>query len=136
MRVACALLVNDEETLCNVTRWFITNYQFVTDSYHLFSALNRLCDSQNEWFNCGPSQKYILRQMKAVDRSFLKEEQRGTVFWGRGSFNTKGVTGQPIEARNTDIALLMLYGHILYAGKSYAYAVSKSLTGICLFAIY
>ena len=100
------------------------DYQFVTDGYRLFAALNRLCDSENSWFNCGPSQKYILRQLKAVDFSLIGEARRKTLFQERASYTTKDSNGDPIQADDMDVALLMLYGHILYAGKSYAYAVS------------
>lgn len=100
-------------------------YQFVTDGYRLFSALNRLCDSENSWYNCGPSQKYILRQLKAVDFSLLGETRRKSLFQERASYSTKDSEGKPIRADDMDVALLMLYGHILYAGRSYSYAVSK-----------
>ena len=123
---ACALIANDEETLCNVARWFMREYQFVTDGYRFFSALNRLCDSENSWFNCGPSQKYILRQLKAVDFSLAGETTSKNLFQGRASYTTKDSKGNPIRADDMDVALLMLYGHVLYAGKSYANAVSKS----------
>ena len=121
---ACALLGNDDETLCNIARWFMKEYQFVTDSYRLFSALNRLSDSQNSWYNCGPSQKYILRQLKAVDFSLLGDARRKSLFQERASYTTKDDNGDQIRAQEMDVALLMLYGYILYAGKSYAYAVS------------
>lgn len=123
--VACALLGNDDETLCNIARWFMKEYQFVTDGYRLFSALNRLCNSDNSWFNCGPSQKYILRQLKAVDFSLLGDSRRRTFFQERASYTTKDDDGNQIQAAELDVALLILYGHILHAGKSYAYAVSK-----------
>ena len=100
-------------------------YQFVTDSYRLFSALNRLCDSRNEWFNSGPTQKYILRQLKAVDFSLWRGKRKSGLFQERASYTTKDAEGKPIQAKDLDVALLMLYGHILYAGKSFAYAVSK-----------
>ena len=99
-------------------------YQFVTDGYRLFSALNRLCDSDNLWYNCGPSQKYILRQLKAVDFSLLGGGRRKSLFQERASYTTKDDNGNQLRAQEMDVALLMLYGHILYAGKSYAYAVS------------
>lgn len=121
---ACALAGNDDETLCNVARWFMKEYQFVTEAYSLFSALNKTCDSENSWYNCGPSQKYILRQLKAVDFSLLGETRRKNLSQERASYSTKDSNGNPIQAEDMDVALLMLYGHILYAGKSYAFAVS------------
>lgn len=123
---ACALLGNDDETLCNIARWFMKDYQFITDGYRLFSALNRLSDSENSWYNCGPSQKYILRQLKAVDFSLLSDAPRKSLFQERASYTTRDENGNQIRAQDMDVALLMLYGHILYAGKSYAYAVSTS----------
>ena len=123
---ACALLGNDDETLCNITRWFMKDYQFITDGYRLFSVLNRLSDSENSWYNCGPSQKYILRQLKAVDFSLLSDISRKSLFQERASYTTRDEYGNQIRAQDMDVALLMLYGHILYAGKSYAYAVSMS----------
>ena len=101
-------------------------YQFISDTYRLFSAVNRLCDSRyNSWYNCGPSQKHVLRQLKAMDFSFLGSGSKKTHFQERASFTTKDSDGNPIHAESLDVSLLMLYGHILYAGKSYPYAVSK-----------
>ena len=122
--LACALLANDEEALCSIARWFMTEYQFVTDGYRLFSALNRLCDTTNAWYNCGPSQKFVLRQLKAMDFSFVGEDRKKSLFQERASYTTKDTKGNPIEAEDLDVAVLMLYGHILFAGKSYAYSVS------------
>ena len=124
--IACALVGSDDETLCNIARWFMKEYQFVSDGYRLFSALNRLCDSENSWYNCGPSQKYILRQLKAVDFSLLENSRQKSLIQGRASYTTKDSDGSKIEAVEMDIGLLMLYGSVLHAGKSYAYAVSES----------
>ncbi len=125
---ACALIGDDDETLCNIARWFMKEYQYVTDGYRLFSALNRLCNSESSWFNCGPSQKYIMRQLKAVDFSILAEDRRKSLFQERASYSTKTSDGLKLQAGDMDIALLMLYGHILHAGRSYANAVSKFTT--------
>jgi general transcription factor 3C polypeptide 3 (transcription factor C subunit 4) len=106
-------------------------YQFVTDSYRLFSALNRLCDSANSWYNCGPSQKYILRQIKAVDFSLIGEGRRNSLRQEKASYTTKDSDGNQVRAEEMDVALLMLYGHILYAGKSYSYAISMLTQSLC-----
>ena len=117
-------MANDEEMLCNVARWFIKEYQFVTDGYRLFSALNRLCNTANAWYNCGPTQKYILRQLKAMDYSLVGHSRYKSQFQERASYTTKDEEGNWIQAQDLDIALLMLYGHILYVGKSYSYSIS------------
>ncbi|KAL8952176.1 MAG: hypothetical protein Q9222_001897 [Ikaeria aurantiellina] len=106
----CALMNRDEETLCSVARWFMKEFHLVSDGYRLFAAVNRLCRGGSTWFNCGPSQKYVLRQLKAMDS--------GTV------------NGNGLDSRNSqidgdmDIALLMLYGYILYVGRSYSSALN------------
>lgn len=129
--VACALIASDEETLCNVARWFMKEFQFVTDSYRLYSTLNRVCDSSKLWYNSGPSQKYILRQVKAMDFSLIGEDRRKSLFHDKASYTTKDEKGNQIRAWEMDVALLMLYGHILYAGTSYSYALSKLAIEYC-----
>lgn len=129
--VACALMASDEETLCNVARWFMKEFQFVTDGYRLYSTLNRVCDSSKSWYNSGPSQKYILRQVKAMDFSLIGEDRRKSRFQERASYTTKDERGNQIQAHEMDVALLMLYGHILYAGTSYSYALSKLTIKFC-----
>ena len=100
-------------------------YQFSTDTYRLFSALNRLCNALTSCYNSGPSQKFILRQVKAMDFSLLADESLGSAFQDKASYTTKDEKGTPVQAKDLDVALLMLYGHILYAGSSYSYALSK-----------
>lgn len=119
-------MANDEETSCNVARWFMKDFQFVTDGYRLFSAVNRLCDGRNTWFNCGPSQKYVRRQLKAMDYSLVGQGQNRCVNQERASYSTKDSEGKPIYATDMDLALLVLYGQVLYMGRSFAVALSTS----------
>ena len=127
MMVASAMIANDEETLCNVARWFTKEFQFVNDAYRLYSALHSLCGDFRSWYNSGPSQKYILRQIKAMDYSLADEDRRRTSYYGKASYTTKDENGDPIYAEEMDVGLLMLYGHILFVGKSYAVALSTSI---------
>ena len=120
---ACALMANDEETLVNVARWFMKEYQFVTDAYRLFAALNRLCDNSNVRYNFGPSQKFILRQIKVMDFYLVSEAVQKSAAHERASLTLKDKDGNPIPPEDMDIALIMLYGHVLYAGTSYSYAI-------------
>ena len=80
--------------------------QFGTDSYRMFAAVARICQSPIAWYTSGPTQKYMLRQIKSMDAE-IKANQ--------GAGNGEHLT----------IPLLMLYGHILYTGTSYSYALSK-----------
>ena len=102
--------------------------QFVTDAYRLFSALNRLSDGNHSWFNCGPSQKYILRQVKAMDFSLAGNDRGRHSYQEKSAYTAKDSEGNTVLPKSMDVSLLMLYGYVLYAGKSYAYANSK--TGI------
>lgn len=122
---ACALIVNDAETLCNVARFFMKKFQFVTDSYRLYTSLNRLCNGPRLCFNAAPSQKYLLRQIKAMDYSLIQDGQGKMLFQERASYTMKDEDGNPIKAEELDVGLLILYGHVLYAGTSYAFALSK-----------
>ncbi|KAI9891141.1 MAG: transcription factor TFIIIC subunit tfc4 [Vezdaea aestivalis] len=122
---ACALHANDEATLIKVSRWFMTTYQFQTPAYLMFSALCRMNRSDINWYNSGPTQKYVLRQIKALDYYLLPEDEReqehfrerAALQWRDGEL----AHGEPTEL-NT--ALLMLYGQMLYAGTSYAFALN------------
>ena len=103
-------------------------YQFVTDSYRFFAALNRYCHRPNVWYNSGPTQKFLLRQIKAVDWSLADADERNSKEWrdraGRAGLYTKDEAGNPIEAEAPDVALLVVHGQLLYASGSYANALS------------
>ena len=120
-------MVSDHETSCSVARWFMKEFQFVTDGYRLFSAVNRLCDGGNRWFNSSPSQKYVLRQLKAMDHSLVGQSQHRSCFQEKASYTTRDDEGNPIQASEMDLSLLMLYGYILYSGRSYSLALSTAL---------
>ncbi|QSS61549.1 transcription factor tfiiic complex subunit sfc4 [Histoplasma capsulatum] len=129
----CALRLKDEETLSNISRWFMKEYQFVTDTYRLFATLSRLCgDPRKSLFHSSPSMKFMLRQIKAIDytlpddplRPTQTRRTRASVFQERATLTTKDASGQPIPAEDMDIPLLVLYGHILYAGTSFTNALN------------
>lgn len=122
---ACAVLANDEETCVLACRYFMKDYQFTTDTYRMFAALNRLCQSPISWYSSGPTQKYILRQIKAMDYGLVDDDAKRKYFAEKGSYSAQDESGRLIVNNDMDVALLMLYGHILYSGTSYAYALSK-----------
>ena len=122
---ACALIANNDEQACLVARAFMKDFQFITDGYRLFAAINRVLEGPATYYNSGPSQKYILRQVKAVDFSLVGEGNKQTLYQERASYSTRNSNGNVIHAKDLDVALLMIYGHILYAGTSYSYALSK-----------
>lgn len=128
---ACAVYAADEETCVAVARFFMRNNVAATDSYRVFSALCRVCQSPVSWYASGPAQKYILRQIKAMDRTLLPhdiaESAMGT--WDRAIPREEG-QGPRHEA--LDVALLMLYGHILLTSTSYTYALNYFLRAAAL----
>jgi general transcription factor 3C polypeptide 3 (transcription factor C subunit 4) len=109
-------------------------FQFVTDTYRLFATLNRLSSRPNNWYNNGPTQKFILRQLKAIDYALMgdtHDKNDKTIFQDRAGLSSKDENGNTIHPTDFDVVLLMIYGHILYAGKSYQYGLSR-LNSDCL----
>ncbi|KAK2051703.1 RNA polymerase III transcription factor tfiiic [Colletotrichum caudatum] len=119
---ACAIYLSDEEMCVAVARFFMKVRQKDSDSYRMFAALCRLCQSPASWYNSGPAQKYILRQIKIIDASHFAtshaDRDHGAVAWGRTDTT---------EAKQLDICLLMLYGHILFTSTSYTFALNYFL---------
>lgn len=100
---ACAIYASDEETCVSVARQIMRDHVHSSDSFRLFSLLCRLCQSSISWYSSGPAQKFVLRQIRAMDANVMS---------GRG--------GQ------LDAGPLMLYGHILFTSTSYVYAIRMS----------
>ncbi|KAK1959796.1 RNA polymerase III transcription factor tfiiic [Colletotrichum sublineola] len=119
---ACAIYLSDEEMCVAVARFFMKVRQKDSDSYRMFAALCRLCQSPASWYNSGPAQKYILRQIKIIDASHFAashtDRDHGTATGGRTDAT---------EAKQLDICLLMLYGHILFTSTSYTFALNYFL---------
>lgn len=67
--------------------------------------------------------KFMLRQIKAMDftlpENSSKPQPRQSIWKERAALSTKDESGEPIPAEELDIALLVLYGHILYSGNSF-----------------
>ncbi|KAL4806915.1 hypothetical protein BDV18DRAFT_121499 [Aspergillus unguis] len=124
----CALRVQDEEILANEARWFIKEYQFVTDTYRLFAMLSCISgDPHRSLFHSSPLMKFMLRQIKAIDFTLpdhitggrQTKAIRESIYKERAALSTKDEKGNLIPAEEMDVALLVLYGHILYSGNSF-----------------
>lgn len=120
--------MQDEDTLAHEARWFIKEYQFVTDTYRLFAMLSRLVgDPHRSLFHSSPNMKFMLRQIKAIDftlpenisPSQTSRPVRQPAYHERASLSTRNEFGEEIPADEMDVALLVLYGHILYSGNSF-----------------
>jgi general transcription factor 3C polypeptide 3 (transcription factor C subunit 4) len=105
-------------------------YQFVTEAYHLFSIASYFSgDRRKSLFHSAPSQKFLLRHVKAIDFTIPQDSdstvQRPSDFrQERPILTTKDERGEPIPAEEMDVALLALYGHLLYTGNSFTNALN------------
>lgn len=90
--------------------------------------MNRLYSGQRSWYNGGPSQKFVLRLIKAMDFALLGKEGRlmykfgdqersGYTRGGQGDGNPEGIT-------DVNVALLAMYGHVLASGGAYLNALN------------
>ena len=128
--LACAIRLGDEQALTSIARWFMKEYQFITDAYRLFSTLSHLAgDPRKSLFHSPASIKFILRQVKAVDFTLPPDpttpvNRPPIPSQERAALTTKDELGNPIAAKEMDVALLVLYGHILYAGTSFTNALN------------
>lgn len=118
MTKVCAVYSNDEETCITTARQLMRDGT-VSDSYRLFGLLSKICQSPVSWYTSGPAQKYILRQIKAIDSACMSFLQRSDFV------NMTKIRG---TETGMDICLLMLYGHILFTSTSYTYAIGMSGT--------
>ncbi|KXJ94601.1 hypothetical protein Micbo1qcDRAFT_193734 [Microdochium bolleyi] len=141
---ACALRARDEETCVAIARYFMRNNQFDTDPFRLFSAVSRLCPSPASWYASGPVQKYMLRQIKMMDRVVSGGElnakgpglgslQRERTISNNNTtnYNNKGDDGggdddaqRSYPSKELDVTLLTLYGHVLFISNSFTYALN------------
>lgn len=107
-----------------MARWFMVQYQFATDSYRMFAALMRMCHSPISWYSSGPTQKFVLRQIKTMDYAVSNETRRKVIHRDKATYSHMDKHGRPIINEELDVNLLMVYGHILIAGASYLYALN------------
>ncbi|KAJ9617879.1 transcription factor TFIIIC subunit tfc4 [Knufia peltigerae] len=158
----CALSLRDENTLFNVVlRWFARKYQFCTDAYRLFAALNLIYPHPTHKdgkegqvhaaaFRAGPSQKFWFRQIMIMDANLpsnyspegfgpvpsnmrnLAKEMRRDDADGGGLVMGSGANDKAPTLQEMDVVLLSLYGHILYAGNSFPSALSYFFRALSL----
>lgn len=124
---ACALEQNDDKKCTSIIRGFMHDYQFTTDTYRLYAAIHRICRTPTDWYHAGPSQKFIMRQIKTMDLIFLPEDQRKEKTKAGTQYYLKDSKGQKLVNKDLDVALLTLYGQILVQSASYHYALSESI---------
>jgi len=127
--LACAVLLEDEQTMTTVCRWFMTEDKYSYGPYQLFNAICRIFSTRTlNWFNAGPTQKFILRAVKAMDYALLSPSARmkyGFTGSEKSSY-TNGGKEKPnyIGMEELDPSTLALYGHIMAAASTWASALN------------
>ncbi|XP_044718027.1 transcription factor tau subunit sfc4 [Hirsutella rhossiliensis] len=119
----CAIYNNDEERCVTVARHLMRDGA-TTDSYRMFALLSRLCQSPIAWYTSGPAQKFILRQIKAIDASHASVWMQRQ---GHAELSSSTSAANNSPGTSVDVCLLMLYGHILFTSTSYAYSLGYFL---------
>ncbi|KAF4456911.1 hypothetical protein F53441_1035, partial [Fusarium austroafricanum] len=113
----CAIYTSDEEK-CVATARQLMREGATSDSYRMFALLSNICQSPVSWYTSGPAQKYILRQIKAMDEPY--------------TVNERSLETQENRELTLDACVLMLYGHILFTSTSYTYALGYFLRSLAL----
>ncbi|KAK5629734.1 hypothetical protein RRF57_005449 [Xylaria bambusicola] len=119
---ACALRARDEEACVAAARFLMRDRQFDSDPFRMFAALCRLCPSPASWYASGPVQKYMLRQIKLMDRALVSGGGEDS-----DEEESKANGGRVYPSKELDITLLVLYGHILFVSNSFTYALNYFL---------
>lgn len=117
--LACAIMVGDSESCSTICRWFMTSFQFTTETYSLFTASITASKNGLEVFHNNANQKYLLRQIKAMDQAIT-----GKTRVGAATLTAVDDNGEKYVPTDVDVGLLMLYGHILASGRSYISALN------------
>ncbi|CAG8972020.1 hypothetical protein HYALB_00008305 [Hymenoscyphus albidus] len=120
----CAVLLGDEDTVINMTRWFMKEFQFTTDAYRIFAIFSRLVQSPVIFYNESASQKFLLRQIRAMDYNLVSEKEKKKRHWeNRAYFHSKDENGNVIRNHDLDTSLLMTFGYVLSTSGSQVIAL-------------
>ncbi|KAK4210959.1 transcription factor tau subunit sfc4 [Rhypophila decipiens] len=129
---SCAIYAGDEETCVAIARYFMRDYRPGTDSYRMFSAMCRVCQTPVSWYTSGPAQKFILRQIKTMDTIITKrlkekasdDDNMTNQELDLGDLNAASIAANSEDGIGLDVCLLTIYGHILFSTTSYVYALN------------
>ncbi|KAI0118866.1 hypothetical protein GGR51DRAFT_497986 [Nemania sp. FL0031] len=121
---SCALRARDEETCVAAARFLMRDRQFDSDPFRMFASLCRLCPSPASWYASGPVQKYMLRQIKLMDRALVTGGGEDS---DEEEAEAKTNSGRVYPSKDLDVTLLVLYGHILFVSNSFTYALNYFL---------
>ena len=119
---ALSIRQGDIESCVNTVKYFTQTYQFRSDPYRLYYLSLGTSAAAQEQFKKQEDQKYLLRQIKALN----------CVVTGESIVGSANIVENPdIEKcvpTHSNPILLILYGHRLAAGGSYAPSQSNPPT--------
>ncbi|KAF2399821.1 hypothetical protein EJ06DRAFT_477529 [Trichodelitschia bisporula] len=119
--LSCAIILEDDQKATEQARWYVRQHSFASEAWQLFSTINRFCRSKTGFFNSGPEQKFVMRQVKGMDYLLLDDKNRNTWLFTDGERVKWGeVDGPPKH----DPALLALYGHMMFVAGTYTTALN------------
>ena len=112
--ICCGIIFNDSGFVTDVARRYIT----ISDTragmpFQLLAAVNRLCHNGN-WFNAGPTQKFMLRSVKTFDHIMMPDAIRRKVKWGGQGEGLQRRLEKLGQGNGTlDAGVLTIYGHMV-----------------------
>ncbi|KAA8909261.1 hypothetical protein TRICI_004573 [Trichomonascus ciferrii] len=112
--MSCSFQAGDHKVSNELVRQYSVTHQFYDDGYRLYGALLASGNQATDFFNSNNNQKFVLRQVKAVD-SIIKNK----AITGQAR-----VTDQTVQIEKENPLLLSLYAHIMLSGRSYAPAIN------------
>jgi general transcription factor 3C polypeptide 3 (transcription factor C subunit 4) len=89
----------------------------------MFAAVLRTCNSPVHFLQDTTTHKLLRRHIRSIDYSLVDGHRRDSL--NKPFYPAKDGNGHEIVNDNMDVALLMLYGHVHYAGQSYIAALSE-----------
>jgi general transcription factor 3C polypeptide 3 (transcription factor C subunit 4) len=121
--MSCAFQVRDHKVSNELIRQYGLAHQFHDDEYRLYGALLTSGNRAIDFYNSNNNQKYVLRQVKALD-SIVKN---------KAIVGQARVVDQNVQIDKENPLLLSLYAHIMLVGRSYVPAINY-LSGALLLA--
>ncbi|ODV58375.1 transcription factor TFIIIC subunit TFC4 [Ascoidea rubescens DSM 1968] len=112
VELSMGLMTNNFELIVTNLRHVLNYYQFSRDAYRLFSLCLPSGQESIDTYISLNHQKYFLRQIKAWDSVRYKKEINGQAKLINDYSN--------LDISEENPYLIILYGALLYAGKSYA----------------
>lgn len=113
--LSVGLLTQDSQIIMNQTRGLMNEYQFASDSFRLYLASFIPNSEMEQKYADAPSQKFLLRQIKAFD--YLKDPGNDAIV-GKAT-----ITKTNVDLSKDHFTLNYIYASYLFMNKSYTSAL-------------